>query len=309
VRRLSRHLPQRLRRFPGNFRRHCYSGAGRAWYRDAVQFRCPVCSAAGKAVPRLRRECPVCSVARKAVRHPQVCQAAAMDAPRLRRECPVCLVARKAVRHPQVCQAAGKAVPRLRQECPACSVARKVARPHQDGLSVSRAVASRPRRPKPQVCSACWKDVAHCWDDCPMEVAKHYHRKLSIHCRRRDVLRGWSAHDRCSGAILHRRALARGEKRCHPMDAKNCRKGGRRSSEAERRNWMDEKRSPMGANGCRHPKAWRSCRRRRLPVRRHRRRVHRVRRRLCNQRTPRVRSLLPRLKEFVSAWVILPSPD
>jgi hypothetical protein len=103
----------------------------------------------------------------------------------------------------------------------------------------------------------------------------------------------------------HRRALARGEKRCHPRDAKSCRKGGRRSSEAGRRSWMDEKRSPRGVNDLRHPKARRSCR---LLRRRHRRRVHRVRRRLCNQKTPRVRSPLPRLKEFVSAWVILPSP-
>jgi hypothetical protein len=76
----------------------------------------------------------------------------------------------------------------------------------------------------------------------------------------------------------------------------------------EKRNWMGEKRNWMGENDLLRPKAWRSCRLLLRRHRRHRRRVHRVRRRLCNQKTPRVRSPLPRLKEFVSAWVILPSP-
>ena len=110
---------------------------------------------------------------------------------------------------------------------------------------VSRAVASRQRRRNSPAWSACRQGVARCWDDCSKEAAKHC-RKLSSHRYRRDVLPECSAHGRCSGAMIHRRALARGEKRCYPMDAKSCRKGGRRSSEAGRRSWMDEKRSPRG---------------------------------------------------------------
>jgi hypothetical protein len=247
-----------------------------------------------------------------------------MDAPRYL----VCSEAVKAGRpHPDVSWAS-KAVSRLRRECLACSVAQKAARLHRDGWWVSRAVASRQRRRNSPAWSACRQGVARCWDDCSKEAAKHcrklssHRRKLSSHRYRRDVLPECSAHGRCSGAMIHRRALARGEKRCHSMDAKSCRKGGRRSSEAGRRNWMDEKRSwmgekrnwmgekrsSMGENDLLRPKAWRSCRLLLRRHRRHRRRVHRVRRRLCNQKTPRVRSPLPRLKEFVSAWVILPSP-
>ena len=226
-----------------------------------------------------------------------------MDAPRYL----VCSEAVKAGRPHRDVKWVSKAVSRLRRECLACSVAQKAARLHRDGLSVSRAVASRQRRRNSPAWSAGRQGVARCWDDCSKEAAKHC-RKLSSHRYRRDVLPKCSAHGRCSGAMIHRRALARGEKRCYPMDAKSCRKGGRRSSEAGRRNWMDEKRSPRGVNDLRHPKAWRSCRLLLRRHRRHRRRVHRVRRRLCNQKTPRVRSPLPRLKEFVSAWVILPSP-
>jgi hypothetical protein len=96
------------------------------------------------------------------------------------------------------------------------------------------------------------------------------------------------------------------------MVVKSRRKGGRRSLKAERRNWMDGKRSSMVANGLHRPKAWRSYRRRRLLVRRHLphlRRVHRGRRRSCNQREQQARSLLPRLKESASAWFILLARD